>query len=250
MKALISDIHGNYEALKAVFEDIDAHHADEVYFLGDVVGYGPEPEACIDLIEERCKVFLMGNHDHAILNEPVRFNPIAEQAIRCLRTRMEPGIYSMSKKRRRWKFLSKLDSVYQEDGLMFVHASPREPVSEYILPSDPLYYPDKIMSIFEQIEHLAFCGHTHVPGVINEEPAFISPLELNHIYEITGEKAIINIGSVGQPRDRNPDACYALLYEDRIVWRRVPYNIENTIRKIGEIDCLHPRNGERLLEGK
>jgi len=250
MKALISDIHGNFEALKAVFDDIDTFRVDEVCFLGDVVGYGPEPEACIDQVKKRCTVFLMGNHDYALLNAPVHFNPIAEQAIWCLKARMEPGIYSLPRKRHRWKFLGKLQLVHLEEKMLFVHASPREPVTEYILPSDTIHNPEKIESIFTHVEHLAFCGHTHFPGVITEKPSFTSPKELGGGYDITEEKAIINIGSVGQPRDGNPKACYVLLDEDRILWQRVSYDIEKTIEKINKIDCLHPRNGERLREGR
>ncbi|MFH2002965.1 MAG: metallophosphoesterase [Planctomycetota bacterium] len=251
MKALISDIHGNFEALKAVFEDIDAHKAEEVYFLGDVVGYGPEPEACIDMLEKRCSVFLMGNHDHAILSAPVGFNPIAEEAIWCLKARMEPGIYSMPWKHRRWNFLGTLRTLYLEEGRMFVHGSPRDPISEYIMTTDPLYNPEKVESIFERMEQLLFCGHTHQPGVITDSAmTFVTPHEIGNAYTFTGEKAIINIGSVGQPRDGNPMACYALLDDDRILWRRIPYDIESTIQKISKIDCLHPRNGNRLLDGR
>jgi len=250
MKALISDIHGNYEALKAVIADIDAQGADEVYFLGDVVGYGPEPESCIDLLEKRCSVFLMGNHDYAMLNVPVGFNPIAEQAIWCLKARMEPGIYSMPWKRRRWKFLGNLKPAHLDDDRLFVHASPREPVSEYILPTDPLHNPEKIESLFARVEHLAFCGHTHLPGVYTEEPDFRKPDVLNHRFEITDAKAIINIGSVGQPRDRDQRSCYVLLHDDHVEWRRVAYDIEKTVAKINRIGCLHPRNGDRLVEGR
>ncbi|MBU0753639.1 MAG: metallophosphoesterase family protein, partial [Planctomycetes bacterium] len=216
---------------------------------GDVVGYGPEPEACIDLIKKRCKVFLMGNHDYAMLNVPIGFNPIAEQAIWCLKSRMEPGIYSMPRKRERWKFLGKLQHTYLDEEILCVHASPRDPILEYIVSTDPLHNPEKMESIFARVEHLAFCGHTHVPGVFTESPDFISPEEMEGSFEVTKEKAIINIGSVGQPRDGNAKACYAL-YDGRAVeWRRVEYDIDQTVQKIKEVECLHPRNGERLYMG-
>jgi len=219
MIALISDIHGNYEALKEVFKDIDANKADQVYFLGDVVGYGPEPEACIDLLEERCSMFLMGNHDFAMLNTPVQFNPIAEQAIWCLKARMEPGVYSMPRKRQRWKFLSNLKTIHLEEQRLFVHGSPRDPYSEYITPSDPLHKPEKMESVFERVEGLAFCGHTHYPGVIEEKSLFLTPDDLDQTYQLTEKKAIINVGSVGQPRDGNPEACYLLLQNNHVEWR-------------------------------
>jgi len=250
MIALISDIHGNYEALIKVFEDIDAHKVDRVFFLGDVVGYGPEPEACIDLLEKHCSVFLMGNHDFAMLNTPVQFNPIAEQAILCMKARMAPGIYSMPRKRKRWKFLSNLKTIHLEDDLLFVHGSPRDPFSEYITPTDPLHNPEKIDSIFDRVERVAFCGHTHYPGLIQQAALFRSPVELENVFRFTKKKAIINVGSVGQPRDGNPSACYLLLDDEHVEWRRVPYDIEATIAKVNEIDCLHARNGERLRFGR
>ena len=250
MIAVMSDIHGNLEALKAVIADIDEMGIEEIYFLGDVVGYGPEPEACIDLIEQRCTVCLMGNHDYAILNAPVGFNPIAAEAIWCLKARMEPGIYSLPWKRHRWNFLGDLRTLFRDEGRLFVHGSPREPIMEYIVPSDPLHNPEKVESIFARIEHLAFCGHTHLPGVITEKPGFMPPGDIDSRYTFTRDKAIINIGSVGQPRDGDTRACYAVIDDGHVEWRRVAYDIEATISKINDSGCLHPRNGERLREGR
>jgi len=249
MKALISDVHGNYEALKAVFKDMDAQGVDEVFFLGDLVGYGPDPEACIDLIQERCRVTLMGNHDDALINVPIRFNPIAEEAIWCLKSRMDPGMDSEPNKLRRWKFLEKLWIMHQEEGMLFVHGSPRKPIAEYIMPSDPVINPEKIDAVFERVGGLAFCGHTHAPGIIVENSVFMSPEQIDSYYTFEGRKAIVNVGSVGQPRDGNPESCYVLLHEDRIEWRRVAYDIEATIRKVEEIG-LHELNGERLRVGQ
>jgi len=249
MKALISDIHGNYEALLAVFDDIDKLLVDEIYFLGDVVGYGPEPEECIDSIQKRSQIRLLGNHDSAMLNTPAGFNYIAAGAIECLKSRMEPGICSMPRKRRRWRFLQTLQQRYIEDGVLFIHASPRDPVNEYIKPTDAQEDPKNIMSIFEHMEQTAFCGHTHVPGIMTAEPRWLSIEDLDYHYKLVGEKIIINVGSVGQPRDRDPRACYLLLDNDEIEWRRIDYNIAATVEKINNIKCLHPRNGERLWEG-
>lgn len=250
MKALISDIHGNFEALKAVMADIDAHHVEQIYFLGDVVGYGPEPEECIDLIEKRCCVHLMGNHDYAMLNVPVGFNPIAAGAIECLKVRMEPGIYSMPWKRRRWEYLGNLKHRHMEGDSLFVHASPRDPISEYILPSDPCYDLEKLESIFQRVEHVAFVGHTHIPGVMTTEPTFLTVQDIEHTFTIGKEKVIINIGSVGQPRDMDKRACYVLLDGDQVIWRRLDYDVEKTVESIKKVTCLHERNGERLREGR
>ena len=250
MKALISDIHGNLEALTAVFEDIDAHNVTDVYFLGDVVGYGPDPEKCIDMLEKRCSVHLLGNHDHAMLNAPIGFNPIARGAIECLRARMEPGNYSMPWKRRRWRYLGDLKLRHLDEDILFVHASPRDPVLEYVLPTDPDHNPEKIDAIFARVERLCFVGHTHMPGVFTEEPCFYKPSEIEYSYTIGPGKAVINIGSVGQPRDRDTRACYVLLDDDNVTWRRVEYDFEKTMKKIDKVECLDNRCGVRLAYGR
>ncbi|MBN1809708.1 MAG: metallophosphoesterase [Planctomycetes bacterium] len=251
MIALISDIHGNLEALTAVLEDVKRHDVDAVYFLGDVVGYGPDPEKCIDLVAEHCSVQLVGNHDFAMLTAPVGFNPIAAGAISCLRARMEPGVYSMPWKRRRWEFLGDLRLSRREGHDLFVHASPRDPIREYIVPSDPEYHPEKLADIFERIEHTCYVGHTHFPGVIVEgEEKFHRVEDMDYRYAKGEAKAVVNIGSVGQPRDRDPRSCYVLMSEREVIWRRVEYDIETTIAKIKANDCLDDRSGLRLAEGK
>jgi len=250
LKALISDIHGNLEALTQVMKDIRKQHVSEIYFLGDVVGYGPDPEKCIDIAGRNAKVRLMGNHDFAMLTAPVGFNPIAAGAIACLRARMEPGTYSMPWKRKRWEFLGSLNIAHREKRKLFVHASPRDPIMEYVLPSDPEYNPAKIADVFERVEELCFVGHTHFPGVITPEPKFQTLQELDYHFTLNGEKAIINIGSVGQPRDKDPRACYALMGDKEVIWRRVEYDYEKTIAKVKKLTCLDPRVGMRLAEGR
>jgi diadenosine tetraphosphatase ApaH/serine/threonine PP2A family protein phosphatase len=251
MRALVSDIHGNYDALSAVFEDIDRHEVDEVHFLGDVVGYGPEPEKCIDLVQKRCSVHLLGNHDFAMLNAPIGFNPIAAGAIACLRHRMEPSIYSMRWKRRRWQYLGDLKQRHMDEDILYVHASPRDPVTEYILPYDPEYHPEKCADIFARVERACFVGHTHIPGVMIEEPAFVYPADVDYRYELPRDgKAVLNVGSVGQPRDRDPRASYVLFDGEAVEWRRVEYDIDAAVEKIRKVECLDDRAGERLRLGK
>jgi diadenosine tetraphosphatase ApaH/serine/threonine PP2A family protein phosphatase len=250
MKALISDIHGNYEALAAVLKDIEKQRVDDICFLGDVVGYGPDPEKSIDLVEKHCKVRLLGNHDFALLVTPLGFNTIASDSIECHRARLLPGLFSMPHKRHRWRLLRELQERYVEDDILFVHASPRDPVMEYIHPNDALNDPDKIESIFECVDRVTFCGHTHVPGVMTTEPRWLSVESLDSRYRLPEGKSVVNVGSVGQPRDGDPRACYVLLGEGEVEWRRVEYDIGATAEKIQRISGLHERNAERLWEGK
>jgi len=214
-KALISDIHGNLEALEAVLEDIESRNVDEIYCLGDIVGYGPDPEACIDLVEHTCALKLMGNHDFALLTAAYGFNPIARSAIDYIRERLKPDIYSLPRKKHRWEFIGKLEERRREGEFLFVHASPRDPISEYLIPGD----------------------------------AEIKPVDHTWTFE-EGKKFIINIGSVGQPRDRDPRACYLLLEDSDCRWRRVEYDFTKTIQKVEQIDHLDNRCGLRLAEGR
>ena len=247
--AFISDIHGNLEALEAVLADIAAGEADEVVCLGDIVGYGADAEACVDLVRERCSVCLCGNHDWAMLHSAIGFNPIARQAIDCTRARMRPGRVSGPARRRRWAFVEGLPYTRERDGRLLVHGSPRDPVTEYIFPEDVDLDPEKMDGIFEKIEQVCFCGHTHLPGVFTEDRQFLSPGELPGGYDLGSGRAVVNVGSVGQPRDGDTRACYVQVLDSRAVHRRVPYDLQKTMEKIraSRIDNLC---AERLALGK
>ncbi|HID23813.1 MAG TPA: metallophosphatase family protein, partial [Planctomycetaceae bacterium] len=133
MKAIISDIHANLEALEAVLQDIRTQGIEEVYCLGDIVGYGPNPCECVDLVMD-CKVVLLGNHDQGALFDPEWFNVPAERAIFWTRKVMESG--SPRDSQRRWDFLGDLPRIHTEDNVMFVHGSARNPLNEYVFPED------------------------------------------------------------------------------------------------------------------
>ncbi|MFG0327391.1 MAG: metallophosphoesterase family protein [Phycisphaerales bacterium JB037] len=256
--AIISDIHGNAEALRRVLEDIDRRGIQRIVCLGDIIGYGPEPLACVDLVRERCEWSLMGNHDFGVLYEPTHFNPGAEAAAFWTREQFdaEPDA---ALREARYEFLGRLrvrvvDST-PEDGfkVLAVHGSPRRPINEYIFPDDAAASPDKLESIFERIEALCVCGHTHVPGVFTDEPDFYPPAELGETRSYAfneNEKAIINVGSVGQPRDLDPRASYAVLHADRVEFLRVEYDIKATADQIKQIPELFDWLGDRLYEGK
>jgi diadenosine tetraphosphatase ApaH/serine/threonine PP2A family protein phosphatase len=247
-RALISDIHGNLEALRAVFADIESRGIEQVYCLGDIVGYGPDPEACIDLVASRCELHMMGNHDHALLTTAVGFNPVAKQAIDCLREQMRPD--EGPDKKRRWQYLEKLEERRQEGDFLFVHASPRDPIYEYILDTDAIFGREKLEKVFAHMPRIAFVGHTHVPGVMTQEPKWHGVKELEYEWEYVSEKQIINLGSVGQPRDRDSRASYLEMDGDGCRWHRVEYDIQAVIDKVKAVDCLDDRIGLRLLQGR
>jgi predicted phosphodiesterase len=257
MIAVISDIHANVEALAAVLDDIASRGITHIICLGDVIGYGPEPGECLDLVKEHAAVTLMGNHDYAVLYEPNNFNLGAEAA--CFWTRQqleaEPDI---EKRNSRWDFLGSLKVLHEISGrqwdmgtLAFVHGSMRRPINEYVFADDVYNNPNKLKVLFERIEHVCFVGHTHVPGVFTEGPDFYSPDELESVYEVVpGHKALINVGSVGQPRDRNPQASYAIIEPCQVRFVRVPYQVDTVMEKVLAIPDLDDYLGIRLKEGR
>ncbi len=132
---------------------------------------------------------------------------------------------------------------------MFVHGSARNPLNEYVFPED-IYNQRKMEKIFSLIEHHCFQGHTHVPGVFTQGLNFLSPEEIGYEYRLADEKTMTNVGSVGQPRDGDPRACYVVLDEGTVKFRRVEYPFENTIKKIYDIPELDNFLGDRLREGR
>ncbi len=249
--AIISDIHANVDALQVVMDDIAARGIDRIVCLGDIIGYGPNPCECLDMVIDRCEWSLMGNHDFAVLYEPTSFNTSAEQAAFWTRRQLELEP-DAAKRRRRWEFLGNLKIRERHNGSLWVHASPRRPINEYIFPDDVITAPAKMQQIFDRIEHRCFVGHTHVTGVFTDEPDFYPPGDLGEKgYKFReGEKCIINPGSVGQPRDRDQRASYAVLHEDRVEFVRLEYDIYAVIDKVTKIPELSDFLGLRLLEGR
>ncbi len=250
MFAIISDIHSNIEALSAVMDDIGARGIERIICLGDVVGYGPDPLACLDLVRQRCQVALCGNHDQAVLLEPNNFNIGAEQACFWTRRRLEEEP-DAALRELRWRFLGSLPIKHVEERMLFVHGSPRRPVNEYIFPDDGYTNPTKMAHIFERIDFACFVGHTHVPGVYTPEPDFYAPDEFSAGIELVdGERRIFNVGSVGQPRDRDPRACYVVVNGRQVEFVRVEYDVKATVAKVAALPELDNFLGQRLVDGR
>lgn len=251
MQAVISDIHANLEALQAVLADIDGQKIEDIVCLGDVVGYGPDPEACVDLIMERCAVCLCGNHDYAVLYGPRDFNPVAEEAVIFHQELLVPGAGATDEQMRRWEFLRGLVARYEKDDFLYVHGSPRNPIHEYILESDVRWGLErKLREAFDKTKRICFIGHTHRPGVVTEALEFLDPAMIGGRYEFGEDKAIVNVGSIGQPRDANPQACYVTVDDEGATYRRVSYEVEVTRQKIEATGRIDVSCGGRLLEGR
>lgn len=250
-RALISDIHGNLEALLAVLEDIKGIGVDDIYCLGDVIGYGPNPCECLDNVMKHAKVTILGNHDQAALFDPDGFNPMALQAIYWTRDQLDSGNGSAAQTNARWDFLGELPRFVDEDEFKFVHGSPRDPTNEYVFP-EYVFDHRKMEILFKKVKRACFMGHTHLPGVFTTECEFITPEEFGFVYELGKAKLMFNVGSVGQPRDEDKRACYAILDtdEETVTYRRIEYDIDKTADKIYAEADLSDALGDRLKHGR
>lgn len=252
--AVVSDIHGNLEALTAVINDIRDLGIETIISLGDCIGYGPNPQECIDIAQKHININLCGNHDYAVLHHAEGFNPVAQAAVDYVRKQMEPTEENNSPDVvRRWEFLDTLLPLYESGNFEFMHGSPRQPITEYVLPSDPEMDPFKLESIFSAMSrNYAFVGHTHFPGIVEERSdSFIMIDDLDDmIYPLQDKKAIINVGSVGQPRDHDIRSCYVILTNEYARWRRVEYDLETTVSKISSHPFLDDHSAMRLRLGR
>lgn len=249
--ALISDIHANAEALEAVLADIDARGIKDVWCLGDIVGYGPSPVECLRLVHDRCALVMMGNHDYAVLHGPLHFNAAAISAIKC-------HVQLLAQ----WNVDSPWDAVSYLHGLplthkigdtTFVHSSPRDPLWEYLFVGEAYEDPARLEGVYDFIERVCFCGHTHFPGAVMraEDGQYMSLRARGTEYPVAlpvDWKAYVNVGSVGQPRDEDTRACYVELRGRRAVFHRVEYDYRRTMARLAALP-IDPRCAERLAVG-
>ncbi len=247
--AVISDIHGNQEALASVFEHIRKRGIKDIICLGDVVGYGPNPLECTQMIMEACDVCLKGNHDEALVEGVYLFNPVAKNALEWSRDLFLNTTHPL--KSELWEFLQNLPLIYTLDDYTFVHGSPLDPTSDYILTRNIGIEDKKFREIFHAFDAVLFSGHTHVPCVIADSLEVFTLEQLGYKYQLLpGQKAIINVGSVGQPRDEDPRACYLEIIDDFFFFHRVVYDREAVCKKIFANEHLDKILGQRLLSGK
>lgn len=244
--AILSDIHGNLEALQAVLQDAAVKQVERFYCLGDIVGYGPNPNECLDL----CRDFdfcLLGNHENGVLFPTEGFNSQAERSTEWTRRQVLGG--ESLERQRRWEFLNGLPRVVQRDGVMFVHGSPVGPLSDYVFPED-VGDRRRMERLFCLVSRACLQGHTHLPGVFTEDRRFLTPDDLPEGFGLGEGKMMINVGSVGQPRDGDPRASYLIVEDDWFEFQRVAYEVETTRAKVVAIPELGPLMGNRLLQAK
>ena len=179
--------------------------------------------------------------------DPEGFNSGAERAIFWTREQLETARDSRTDER--WDFLGSLPRIQRDGDWLYVHGSARNPVNEYVFPED-IYNHKKMEKLFGLISKGCFQGHTHVPGVFTESLNFIPPEETNYVYQIEQQKFMVNVGSVGQPRDGDPRACYIIQEPDKITFNRVEYDIDTTSDLIYSIPDLDNFLGDRIKQGR
>ena len=229
--AIISDIHSNLEALTKALEIIDDKNVDEIICLGDVVGYGANPNECVDIVKKRCSTVVLGNHDAAALDPSVAhdFNAIARKAVFWTAEQLTDE---------NKEYLQSRSMTERKENILFVHSSPEVPDAwDYILDNDDAY---SALQHFD--EQICFIGHTHVPGIfhLHGRAKTIS----------RDEKYLVNVGSIGQPRDGNPKLAFGIF--DSTSWEyelvRSEYDIQTAAEKIYAAK-LPEELGNRLMYG-
>ena len=243
--AAISDIHSNLPALEAVLEAIDDTGAEEIWCLGDVIGYGAEPDECADLIRERCQLCLVGNHDLAVLGvlDIAAFSEAAAAAVAWTRENVAERSLEM---------LRELEPAGEREGIAVFHASPRDPIWEYVISAEQA---DANLNV--QTARIALIGHSHVSLF------FVRPTADEEGEEVRGAQSsddtlldlrfgqwLINPGSVGQPRDGDPRAAWLELdtSEQTARFHRVRYDVERAAASISAAG-LPRRLADRLHVG-
>ncbi len=237
---VITDIHGNITALDAVLED--AGKVDGIWCLGDIVGYGPDPNECVERIRMLPNVTcLLGNHDSAAIGEMdvATFNPEARVSIQWTRACLTPENLD---------FINQLPQRVIKDQVTLVHGSPRSPIFEYLLDT---YLATQNFAHFDT--DFCFIGHTHLPAqyyLLNGQTHAQLLIPNEDIVMQLYPRSIINPGSVGQPRDRDPRAAYAIFDTKKNTWdhRRTPYDILSVQFRM-EVAGLPDRHIQRLAGG-
>lgn len=256
MQAIISDIHANLEALEAVLKDIKSKNIQDIICLGDIIGYGPNPRECLKLAQE-FKFCLRGNHEEAVMYLGIDFHDEAVKAINWTKEILNSPSHDKQENYSFWDFLDRLSQQEESNDMLYVHGSPCDPTREYLKPQDIKNNP-KMKSNFNALKHVCFCGHTHFPGIftIPSDNATINKFkfhtlkELKNAYEITQDKCMINVGSVGQPRDGDNRACYITLDNNKITYHRVAYDYKKTMQKIRSTKLLPELCAKRLETGR
>ena len=240
--ALISDVHANLEALSAVLADIDSSAVDQINFLGDAVGYGANPNEAVELIEKRCRVKLIGNHDYSALGRLAieDFNPFAQVAINYTASILTE---------KSLRTLATFELQAEENDVLYVHSTPAKPEAwNYCITAADATRQFKLFT-----QDLCFLGHSHKPCIFyQKQSGSVKAVQVEGTLDLRDDcRHIINVGSVGQPRDGDPRSCYVIFDNEArsVEFRRVDYDVSSAQEKMSAAE-LPTFLVERLASGK
>lgn len=234
MLAIISDVHGNIEALEVVLSDIKKKGIKDIIFLGDAVGYGPDPEVVLKVLKKECLLMIAGNHDRAVIDPSLEgyFNENAREAIKWTRS-----ILSKSSTELLRSLPLTARYLHQEHAILAVHSSPKEPEQWHYI----LTLSEALMNFYYFAEKFCFIGHSHIPFIVEKSEEGELLIRTDRPCTIKDNcRYIINAGSVGQPRDGDPRSCYVIFNSYSIDFVRLPYDIHRTQKKMREAGLPSP----------
>ena len=267
LTAIISDLHGNVPALATALADARERKVRRYVCLGDVVGYGARPRECLDIVMQMCVpgardsadgsaledgLCLLGNHEHALLESAEHYNPKARAAIEWTRVQLNAAP-ERQKSYAYWDFIGELIPCEADEVAMFAHGSPREPVREYMLPRDIQDGPKLAANFAAMKRPVCFVGHSHVPAVYYEDGRLFQPRGTEGPYDLglgPQRRAIVNVGSVGQPRDGDNRLSYVVFDGRLITFVRLDYDHEQAAREIRAVPELPDYLADRLALGR
>lgn len=239
--ALISDIHANLPALEAVLNDIEQLQCDAIYCLGDIVGYNANPAECLELIRARQIPTVRGNHDEEAIGEdnPVGMNPVAYHALMWTRNQL-------SDEQKKWLRRAPFQRILPNE-IVLVHATQDKPNSwAYVTNPNIATYS---INMLRDNQCVCFNGHTHVPRLFIRHDGSVQEYATGDIQLLKTHKYLINVGSVGQPRDGDPRAAYGIFDDSSMIYcqRRIEYDVQEAQKRIlaaGLPEMLATRLGE------
>jgi diadenosine tetraphosphatase ApaH/serine/threonine PP2A family protein phosphatase len=268
LTAIISDLHSNAPALETALADARERGARRVVCLGDVIGYGSRPRECLETVMRLCTdeprpangewpaglaggLCLLGNHEEALLGSAEDFNPRARAALEWTREELNREA-DPARRAAVWDWLGALAPAASDGVASFAHGSPRDPVREYLLPRD-IKDQAKMRANFDALQcGVCFVGHSHVPAVYAEDGRLHRPQGTEESLDLAAAatRVIINVGSVGQPRDGDPRLSYVLFDGLRVTFVRLDYDVAGAMQDIRRIRELPDYLAERLAVGR
>lgn len=249
--AILADVRSNFAALESVLADLENRGIRQGVVIGDLLAFGPDPRGVADLLFDNADhlAVLLGHPSNTILAGPdTQTNPSAQRASQWAREKLRPACWQIGKRRRVWEWLRSLPAKLVVDDALFVCGTPLEPLADFLPTIDP--HGELTKQHLAVTPRVAFVGTISQPGFVSESDFLWKTAADAGMTIRLSAKSIVCPGGIGQPRDRDVRAGYAILDGDKVEWVRVPYDIEKTIAQFPENGVLDRRHADRLRVGQ